>query len=310
MTILNRSAKILRAPASLLNVLLFITRHPLNKKRKGRALLGYLKWQIGSRLVPGPVAFEWIGDTRVIVHPGESGMTQNIYCGLHDFEDMAYVLHVLEPQDLFIDIGANIGSYTVLACGVRGARGYCFEPVPSTYRRLLDNISINYLSPRVVAMNIGLSNADGNLSFTDNQKTENHVVSESEAGTQSFRIPVLKLDTVLAGESPSMMKIDVEGFETAILDGAEKTLTNPSLHSVLIELNGAGTRYGFNEGDILSKLKSFGFSPYEYEPFSRILHSLPGKNPSHGNTLFLRNEGQIRKRLANAPRFSVASSEI
>jgi FkbM family methyltransferase len=310
MTMLNRSAKILRAPASLLNVLLFITRHPLNKKRKGRALLGYLKWQIGSRLVPGPVAFEWIGDTRVIVHPGESGMTQNIYCGLHDFEDMAYVLHVLEPQDLFIDIGANIGSYTVLACGVRGARGYCFEPVPSTYRRLLDNISINYLSPRVVAMNIGLSNADGNLSFTDNQKTENHVVSESEAGTQSVRIPVLKLDTVLAGESPSMMKIDVEGFETAILDGAEKTLTNPSLHSVLIELNGSGTRYGFNEGDILSKLKSFGFSPYEYEPFSRILHSLPGKNPSHGNTLFLRNEGQIRKRLANAPRFSVASSEI
>ncbi len=237
-------------------------------------------------------------------------MTQNIYCGLHDFEDMAYLLHVLDPQDLFIDIGANIGSYTVLACGVRGARGYCFEPVPSTYCRLLDNIAINNLSPRVVPMNIGLSNADGNLNFTNNEKTENHVVSESEASAQSVRVPVLKLDTVLASESPSMMKIDVEGFETAILDGAEKTLGNPSLHSILIELNGSGKRYGFNENDILSKLMSFGFSPYEYEPFSRTLHPLPGQNPNQGNTLFLRNEPLIRERLASAPRFSVGSSEI
>jgi FkbM family methyltransferase len=308
MTKLSRSAKVLRAPASLLNVLRFITQHPLNKKRKGRALFGYLKWQIGSRLVPGPVAFNWIADTRVLVHPGESGMTQNIYCGLHDFEDMAYVLHVLGPQDLFIDIGANVGSYTMLACGVRGARGYCFEPVPSTYRRLLDNLSINNLPPRVVAMNIGLSNTDGSLSFTNNEKTENHVVSKSEAGTQSVRVPVQRLDTVLAGEPPSMMKIDVEGFETAILDGAEKTLSNPSLHSVLIELNESGRRYGFDENDILSKLKSFGFSPYEYEPFSRTLHPLPGKNPNHGNTLFLRNEPLIRERLASAPRISVGSS--
>ena len=80
MTKLSRSAKVLRAPASLLNVLRFITQHPLNKKRKGRALFGYLKWQIGSRLVPGPVAFNWIADTRVLVHPGESGMTQNKMC--------------------------------------------------------------------------------------------------------------------------------------------------------------------------------------------------------------------------------------
>jgi hypothetical protein len=66
---------------------------------------------------------------------------------------MAYVLHTLTPDDFFVDVGANVGSYTVLACAVRGAKGYCFEPVPTTYRRLLDNLRLNDLTSRVVSLN-------------------------------------------------------------------------------------------------------------------------------------------------------------
>ena len=45
---------------------------------------------------------------------GMTGATGNVYCGLHEFEDMALVLHALRPRDLFVDVGANVGSYTVL----------------------------------------------------------------------------------------------------------------------------------------------------------------------------------------------------
>ena len=58
---------------------------------------------------------------------------------------MGFLLHVLRSEDLFVDVGANVGSYTILACSVVGARGISFEPVPSTYKRLVENMRLNHL---------------------------------------------------------------------------------------------------------------------------------------------------------------------
>ena len=100
--------------------------HPLNRPNKIAAIVRFLKWQAGSRLVGGGVIYPWLGDAKIIASPGETGVTGNIYCGLHEFEDMAFLLHVLRQGDLFVDIGANAGAYTVLASAVTGARTYCF----------------------------------------------------------------------------------------------------------------------------------------------------------------------------------------
>ena len=51
-----------------------------------------------------------------------TGATGNIYCGLYEFLDMAFLLHFLRNGDLFGDIGSNIGSYTVLATGLRSTK--------------------------------------------------------------------------------------------------------------------------------------------------------------------------------------------
>ncbi|MGB6193272.1 MAG: FkbM family methyltransferase [Terracidiphilus sp.] len=287
----------------LAKTLEFITDHPLNRRQKTRAMLRFLQWQLGSRLLPGPAVYEWMPGVRVIVRRGETGFTGNLYCGLHDFEEMAYLLHVLNSDDLFVDIGANIGSYTLLASGVKGARSYCFEPAPSTYKRLMDNLAINHLSSRVVAMNIGLSSGEEMLRFTTGGETcINHVIANDEESATAITVPVRALDSVLCDEAPAFLKIDVEGFETAVLRGATKTLARPSLHSIVMELNGSGRRYGFDEETTLAALREFGFRPYKYEPFGRKLIPLgTGKNMSSGNTLFLRNEDEIRRKIAAAP---------
>jgi hypothetical protein len=124
---------------NVLNNIQFI-RHPLNREHKLQAIIKFLRWQIGSRIAPGAIVYQWVNGSKFIVRPGETGLTGNVYCGLHEFADMAYVLHVLEPDDLFIDIGANVGSYTILACAAKQARGYCFEPIPSTFEKLMENI--------------------------------------------------------------------------------------------------------------------------------------------------------------------------
>jgi FkbM family methyltransferase len=277
----------------------------MNRDRRIPALVNFCKWQIASRLLPGPMLYDWVNGSKIIIRRGETGLTGNLYCGLHEFADMGYLLHALDPEDLFVDVGANVGSYTILACAAVGARGYCFEPVPSTYRRLMDNLRINDLLGRVEALNIGLSDKPGELAFTADENAANHVLAVNETSSDSVRVKVLPLDAILGEDEPSIMKIDVEGFETLVLGGAHTTLSRTTLHSVIMELNGSGARYGFADKKLLELMSGYGFSTYRYEPFSRTLSSLEGRNASSGNTLFLRGEPAIRARLAAAPRVKV-----
>ena len=295
---------------NLINTTKFIVNHPVNRGSKIGAMLRFAKWQIGSRLVPGQVVYEWINEVKLIVRPGETGLTGNIYCGLHEFEDMSYVLHVLNSEDLFVDVGANVGSYTLLACGVKGARGYAFEPVPETFSRLQENLRINRLDIKVRAFNMGLADKDGVLSFTTEQGCVNHVVTDEDKSGKCLQVEVLTLDTALEGESPCVIKIDVEGFEAQVISGAHMVLSNESLHSVVMELNGSESRYGFSEEKLLKTMLDYGFSTYSYEPFSRGLTSLEGKNNQSGNTLFIRNESAISRRLKVAPKIKVGNVEI
>jgi FkbM family methyltransferase len=295
---------------SLQTTLKFIVGHPLNKHRKIDAILRFLRWQIAGRLVAGDFAFDWVNGTRLFAKLGETGVTGNIYCGLHDFWEMAYVLHMANSADLFVDVGANAGSYTVLACAAKGAKGLCFEPVPSTYQRLLNNIRLNDISSRVCAFNFGLSDREGELLFTTGENCTNHVIATGEWSREMIRVRVSTLDAVLQGRCPTIIKIDVEGFESSVIKGAEATLSNPVLHSVVMELNGGGKRYGFSEDRIHDTMCEHGFSACEYEPFSRRLSPLDGKHLGPGNTLFVRNGAAVRALIAQAPTFVVNGIEI
>jgi hypothetical protein len=107
--------------SSILPTLRFIASHPLGSRRPLSAYWRYARWQVESRLC-AEVEFNWIEGAKLIARNGMTGATGNIYCGLHEFTDMAFLLHLLRPDDLFVDVGANIGSYTVLASAVCGAR--------------------------------------------------------------------------------------------------------------------------------------------------------------------------------------------
>lgn len=290
-----------------MSTLAFIANHPLNKGQKVRALGNYFKWQIGSRLVSGQIIHNWINGSRIIVRQGETGVTGNLYCSLHDFGDMAFLLHALRPDELFVDIGANVGSYTILACAAIGAKGICFEPVPSTFQRLMDNLRINNLCERVDARNIGLSDREGDLVFTCGEDTTNHIVARDEHASNVVRVKVLPLDAILQDVTPSLLKIDVEGFESPVLEGARRTLGKQGLHSVIMELNGSGRRYGFEDGQIIDYMSDLGFSTFRYEPFTRELKAVNGDDCRSGNTLFIRGDREMQARLIQAPQVLVGN---
>jgi hypothetical protein len=128
---------------SILNTLSFLLNHPLSQGRKLATLRRFVAWQIGARLVPGPVACPFANGSSLLVRPGMTGATGNLYVGLHEFADMAFVLHVLRGGDLFVDVGANIGSYTVLAAAGAGAACLAFEPGSAAFAWLERNVRLN-----------------------------------------------------------------------------------------------------------------------------------------------------------------------
>ena len=266
------------------------------------AMARWLRWQLGSRLLPGAVLTPFVEEVYLLVRPGMTGATGNVYCGLHEFEDMALVLHALRPDDLFVDIGANVGSYSMLG-GAAGARVLAIEPIPRTFAWLTRNIAVNGLGEQVRALNLGLGRGEGRLRFTGGLDTVNHVLAEGELTGDALEVPVRTLDSVLDGQSPTLIKMDIEGFESEVLAGAVRTLADPGLLAVIMELNGSGGRYGFDEEALHGAMLGQGFETFRYRPFERVLEPLHGARSGGGNTLYVRDAGRLAERVRSAPRF-------
>jgi FkbM family methyltransferase len=281
-----------------------IANHPLSKMNYLDAFRRYVNWQIACRLMPGEFVYQWIGGVKFIVRKGETGLVEAIYMGLLEFEDMAFFLHYIDNHDLFVDVGANVGMYTLLGCGVKGARGFAFEPVPETFGRLSNNIRLNQMEFRVRLLNAGVGQKQGSLYFTSGENVTNHVATE-EPKTNSVKVNVVTLDHVLKNEKPTALKIDVEGYEIPVLMGARNVLKKSSLRVVLIETNGSGNRYGYSDDMILSTMTKNGFLPYEYNPLKRELVLAKNGMNLKGNTLFVRNLQDVLKKIQNAPQINV-----
>jgi FkbM family methyltransferase len=283
--------------------------HPLSSRKKTASLRRWLQWQLGSRILPGSVAFPFVGSTRLLVHPGLTGATGNIYCGLHEFEEMAFLLHLLGERDLFVDVGANIGSYTVLASGVRRAQSISLEPAPATFAVLLDNLRLNGLDALSEAHNCALGARAGSLRFTTDLDTVNHVATDQDSSSATVEVPVATMDAIVGDRVPVLIKIDVEGYEQEVLRGAGRALSNSSLLGVIMEINGSGSRYGSSDEELHSHMAQAGFEPFTYLPFERRLLA-QGPPREIGNTLYLKNVPEVERRIQEAPPFEVFGLRI
>lgn len=287
-----------------------ISRHPFSRGRRMAAIGRFLQWQVSSRIALGPTIVDFVDSMKLCVANGMTGATGNIYTGLAEFDDMALVLHALRPDELFVDIGANIGSYTILASAA-GARTIAFEPVPATYERLQTNIRLNGLTQRVTAHRAALGRVAGVIRFTASHDTVNHVATDDDRG-ETVVVPIVTVDEIVAGAglSPTLIKIDVEGYETEALAGAQATLKLPSLRIVIMELNGSGSRYGFDESALHQNMLDHGFEPYRYDALARELSPLDGKNMAQGNTLYVRDVASLKARVREARPFTVQGRAI
>lgn len=288
----------------------FILNHPLGKRHPLKAFFRFLTWQVQSSIQPAEFLVKpYISGIKFYARKGLTGITGNIYTGLHEFDDMAFLLHFLQPGDVFFDIGANAGSYTLLASGVCKAKTIAIEASASTAAITTKNISLNKLENKVTLINAAAGAAAGTLSFSKNEDTTNHIVSAEESlVTDTETVNVISIDSLTLHDKPALIKIDVEGFETEVLKGMADTLQQPTLKAIIIELNGSGLRYGFNEDDIHQTLLSAGFKPYQYDPFKRELNLM--ESFGNYNTIYCRDVEFIKARVKAASGFKIMGETI
>ena len=292
------------APASTLK---FIWNHPLMSRSRLVGLRRYVCWQLATRMLDSPVIVPFVNGTSLVIKPRLQGAVGNYYTGLRDYEDMAFVLHALAPADTFVDIGASIGSYSVCAASV-GSEVLAVEPVPATHHDLVWNIALNGFGTVIRDKQVGVGAEPGVLRFTTNQGSGNHVAVGND-DSKAIECPVSTLDDIVGETSPRIIKIDVEGFETEVIAGGRRALKSDALWAVVIEMNGLGTRYGFNDEALHNELAAYGFTPVGYDPSRRRLESLDGPNDA-GNTIYVRQQRGLTRRLEHAPPFTVAKQWI
>ena len=295
-----------KGSSGLYRTVRWIAAHPLNATRRVAALTRFARWQVASRLIKSPIALPFVGETRLLVEAGMTGATGNWYGGLHEPSEMAFVLHALRAEDLFADVGANIGSYTVLAAGAVGADVIAVEPLPSTFERLQRNIRLNGINNRVQAHCCGLSNEAGRLLFTSDLDTTNSVATVERPGSTEW-IPVNTLDALCSQRTPSVIKIDVEGYESAVLDGAKKTLSSNRVDAVLLETNGSGVRFGVTDDQLISTMLGFGFTACEYQFKERLLK--PARRGGT-NTIFVRDVAATAAKCRSAPNYRLVNGTV
>jgi FkbM family methyltransferase len=287
----------------MLNALRHVWRHPLNAGAPLSGIGRFVRWQIATRLLPGAaVAVPFTDRARLLISRGMYGATQNVYCGLNDFEDMSFLLHYLREGDLFLDIGANVGAYTVLASAAARARTYAFEPSPAAIHSLRGNIELNRIADRVNIEPYAIGRAPGSVSMsTGGPSAMHHIGAEGS----SSRIEMRTIDSYHL--NPSIMKIDVEGYEAEVLAGAIETAACPELVAIITEDNDDSLKYGDGIQSISSFMSQHGFTAVTYDPWQR---KITAKHKRSDNTLYLRDIENVQRRVAEAEPFHVFGRSI
>lgn len=283
-----------------------IRNHPVNRNRKNKAVLEYGFIQVAARLVPGEVCVEFPNRTRLLIPPHMKGAAHYVTPGLCEFEEMSFVMHFLRSDDVFADIGANIGAFTVLAAGVAGSRVVAIEASPDTFESLSRNVRLNGFQDRVRCILAAAGPKEGEIQFTAGLGTENCVNPNNNRGN-TVKVKMTTLDIQLADTPPNVLKVDVEGFETEVFAGAANTLKAPQLRAILIEKNGLGARYGFDENILHTEIRRHGFVPYNYEPFARQL--VPWKDDTE-NIIYVRDVTAANDRLRAAAPYKLRDLSV
>ena len=238
-------------------------------------------------------------------------------CGVLEPEVTYLIKRLLPSRHFFLDIGANVGYYTVLAAMINPeCRIHSFEPSPSTFGVLSENASANHLL-NVQVHQIALGDKTGTLKFNiyadqafnspATGNNDNHHFFKN-GPTQVIDVPSVRLDDFLAEHhfpQPDIVKLDVEGFELFVLRGAGNLLTSENSPILLCEVQPLWLkRFGLAPLDLIQYVEGFGYQALGLTPDGLVRKELFELDSPIEDVVFVRKSGLAEIMKVNSDYYS------
>jgi FkbM family methyltransferase len=207
---------------------------------------------------------------RVRVLPQHGELTWNP-------EEYAAFRQAVAPGTTVLDIGANLGAYTLLFAMWVGESGrvFAFEPAPESFAGLRAHVSLNGLTDRVAAHQLAVSDAEGVAAFhASGRDGANRIVAAGRPSQDILEVGSTTVDAFCrkTGVSPGLIKIDVEGAELQVLQGARETIgsAGQALH-LFVELHPhLWTEFGASRAALEAEFRLQGIRPERLDGHSNV----------------------------------------
>lgn len=268
------AAQLVAAPG----VVRYVWRHPANAGQRPRALLRLASYQAQARLLRRRTIARLGERSRLWVDLHRTAASMVMYANPPDLPEMLVWQQVLRAGDLFIDVGANVGTYTIWAAE-HGAEVIALEPAADTYRLLLENVMLNGYQVAVVQAAAG--DRCGIARFTAGRDAGNCLDPNGPVETR-----LVTIDSLIGGRHVAGMKVDVEGFEVDVLHGCTRALSEHRIRLIQLEWNSMSEwALGADRRPVADLLAQYGYQLYRPDREGRLT---PVKGLSFGADVFAR----------------------
>lgn len=231
-----------------------------------RTVLKFLRWAF-YQVLRRDFTFHTVDGFHFVSMPGNWSSLAIYIQNYRDPGLQRFIGRSLAPDSTFVDVGANIGTYTVLASAVVGPSGkvVAIEPHPFIFRYLQRNVAANKLqNVFAVDVAVGAKRQTALMQYSEKNPGETHVTSQLHA--EATEVPMARLDDVLSDlgiSTVDYLKIDVEGYELLVLHGAKRVID--ASRNIIIQtelINAYAERYGHSAADAVELLQSMAFIPH------------------------------------------------
>lgn len=210
----------------LLKVVYFARRHLFHTRLAKTPLAARVYALIFNLSAPDltkPVVFR---NVSLYVDPADRAVVPSIVAGYFEAKELDVFEALAAQAEVFFDVGANIGLYSVIGCS-RSERlvSHAFEPVLENQRLLEKNIAAHGYEERIFVAPVAVSASAGTATISLRHSGTHSL--EAHPGHPTRQVQTVTLDGFAAqlGRGPDLMKIDVEGHEPAVIEGAWEMLT-------------------------------------------------------------------------------------
>ncbi len=261
-----------------LTIIGFVWHHPANRKNRMQAMQRLAIFQLRGHLLNRRTLASLGVSSRMWAQHRHWEASKVVYANPPDFREMSAWRRVLGPGDLFIDVGANVGSYTLWAAEL-GAEVISFEPAPESLKLLRENIDLNGYEVKVIQAAAGA--ACGSANLTTGLGSANRL----EPGGDT-ECPVVTIDSIVGDSVIAGMKIDVEGFEIDVLRGCARALAEGRVKILQLEWNWTCQRaVGTDRKPVAKLLADYGYDLYRPDLTGRLV---PLDDLNFGDDVFAR----------------------